>query len=120
MPFSTFFSVASQRLVLLSMLSWLTVLCTIFLLSHWPLSHITIFKTVDTGERNEFCCNDLSILRKNIGQAGNQTRGTLFSSSVCYQLSYRAQLILHFQHCQREKLLLLFLLLLLFFFSIKI
>ena len=33
----------------------------------------------------------LSILRKNIGQAGDRTRDLLFSSPVCYRKSYGAR-----------------------------
>ena len=57
MMFNTIFnsiSVISQRPVHLSMLSssfFKPVLHTIFFPSHWLLSHITIVKTMDSGER---------------------------------------------------------------------
>ena len=55
--------------------------------SHWLISLTTTVKTMDSGERNESCRNDSSVLGKNTGRAEDRTSDLLFSSPVRYRLS---------------------------------
>ena len=57
--FSTLFSCNAKTtsLIYAFLEFFLPVFCTIFFLSHWLLSQITIIKTMDRRERNESCCN---------------------------------------------------------------
>ena len=69
----------------------LPVLHTIFFLSHWLLSHITIVETTDSSERECILSQWISsILGKNIGHARDQTSNLQFWSPQRYQLSYGA------------------------------
>ena len=56
---------------------------TIFLSSHWLLSHLTIVKTMVTGEKG---MNADTSPQQEIGQSWNRTSNFLFKSNARYRL----------------------------------
>ena len=63
---------------------FLPVLHTIFFLSHWLLSHVTIAETMDSDERGIYRSDYYQFLERIFVEL-------LFSSSVPYRLSYGAR-----------------------------
>ena len=63
----------------------LPVSCTVFLSSHWLLSHITIVETMDSGERrkNHVTMTIINPRKEYWPSQGSNQRPDLFSSPVC-------------------------------------